>query len=45
MTGKELAELRAKLGITRQVVAKIESGENNMRKSVAMLAGQLVKES
>lgn len=56
MNGKQLQELRLKLnlsqqamgdkiGITRQAVAKIESGENNMRRSVAMLAEQLVNEA
>lgn len=38
LTREAMAE---KLGITASAVYKIESGENQMRKSVAMLAEQL----
>ncbi len=52
MTGSELKALRLRLGLTREAMAeklgitasavyKIESGENQMRKSVEMLAKQL----
>lgn len=52
MTGEELKALRlrlnltreamaGKLGITASAVYKIESGENQMRKSVALLAKML----
>ena len=52
MTGEELKALRLRLGLTREAMAeklgitasavyKIESGENQMRKSVALLAKML----
>ena len=56
MTGEELKALRLrlkltqsqmaeKLGITLSAVFKLESGENNMSKPVAMLAEKLCNES
>lgn len=39
LTQTQLAE---KLGISRTAVAKLESGENNMSKPVAMLVEKLV---
>ena len=52
MNGQELKALRLRLGLTREAMAeklgitasavyKIESGENNMSKPVAMLAATL----
>jgi DNA-binding transcriptional regulator YiaG len=54
MKAQEIKELRArlelsqtafgeKLGITRDAVAKLESGENNMSRPVEILATQLLK--
>ena len=55
MTGEELKALRLRLNLTREAMAeklgitasavyKIESGENQMRKSVEMLAEKLNSE-
>lgn len=40
LTQPQLAE---KLGVTRDAIAKYESGKTNMRKSVAMLAESIAK--